>query len=87
MESVKFVPFPPYSPDLNPIEPLWNIVKQEIANDLCKTLAGIEIGISGALKPYWENVKQVWSLLGNTWLTRGVIVFLQRRIDRLYLRC
>jgi transposase len=86
-ESLKFVPFPPYSPDLNPIEPLWNIVKLEIANDLWKTLAGIEVGISGALKPYWENVKQVWSLLGNTWLTRGVIVFLQRRIDRLYLRC
>ena len=83
-ESVKFVPFPAYSPDLNPIEPLWNIVNQEIANDLWKTLAGIEVGISRALKPYWENVKQVWSLLGNTWLTRGVIIFLQRRIERIY---
>ena len=26
-ESVKFVPFPPYSPDLNPIEPLWNVTR------------------------------------------------------------
>ena len=83
-EIVRFVPFPAYSPDLNPIEPLWNVVKQEIANSIWNTLDEIEIGISRALKPYWEDIKQVWSLLGNTWLTRGVIVFLQRRIDRLY---
>ena len=78
------MPFPAYSPDLNPIEPLWNVVKQDIANELWRRLDDIEIGITKALKPYWENIKQVWSLLGNTWLTRGVIVFLQRRIDHLY---
>ncbi len=83
-ERIRFVPFPAYSPDLNPIEPLWNVVKQEIANDVWDTLDGIEVGISRALKPDWEDVKQVGSLLGNTWLTRGVIVFLQRRIDRIY---
>jgi transposase len=83
-KSVRFLPFPAYSPDLNPIEPLWNVLKGEIANGLWETLEDIETGISKALKPYWENVKQVWSLLGNTWLTRGVIVFLQRRIERIY---
>ena len=83
-KSVRFVPFPAYSPDLNPIEPLWNVVKREIANELWKTLEDIETGITQALKPYWKSVKQVWSLLGNTWLTRGVIVFLQRRIERIY---
>ena len=83
-ESVRFLPFPAYSPDLNPIEPLWNVLKLEIANGLWATLEDIETGISKALKPYWENVKQVWSLLGNTWLTRGVIIFLQRRIERIY---
>jgi len=86
-ESVRFLPFPAYSPDLNPIEPLWNVVKQDIGNELWRRLEDIETGISKALKPYWENVKQVWSLLGNTWLTRGVIVFLQRRIDHLYSFC
>ena len=83
-ESVRIVPFPAYSPDLNPIEPLWNVVKREISNKLWKTLEDMERCITKALKPYWKDVKQVWSLLGNTWLTRGVIVFLQRRIDRLY---
>jgi transposase len=84
-ESVRFVPFPAYSPDFNPIEPLWNIVKQEIGNILWSTLNDMETGIDKALKPFWVDVKRVWSLLGNTWLTRAVIVFLQKRIEQLFL--
>jgi len=74
-----------YSPDLNPIEPLWNVVKQEIGNILWSTLDDMETGIDKALKPFWVDVKRVWSLLGNTWLTRGIIIFLQKRIDYLFL--
>lgn len=81
-ESVRFIPFPAYSPDLNPIEPLWDQVKLRIANVAWDTLDDMEVAISEVLKPFWEDVKRVWSLLGNTWLTRGVIVFLQRRIDQ-----
>ena len=86
---MRFIPFPAYSPDLNPIEPLWNAVKQEIVNIVWSTLEDMETGIDKALKPYWKpywtDVKRVWSLLGNTWLTRAVIVFLQKRIDQLFL--
>lgn len=82
-ESVRFIPFPAYSPDLNPIEPLWNQVKQRIANAVWDTLDDMEIAINEVLEPFWQDAKRVWSLLGNTWLTRGVIVFLQRRIDLL----
>ncbi len=83
-ESVRFIPFPSYSPDLNPIEPLWNAVKQEISNIVWSTLEDMETGIDKALKPFWTNVKRVWSLIGNTWLTLAVIVFLQKRIDQLF---
>ena len=84
-ESVRFVPFPAYSPELNPIEPLWNQVKQEIGNIVWSTLEDMETGIDKALKPFWIDVKRVWSLIGNTWLTRGIIIFLQKRIDQLFL--
>jgi transposase len=84
-ESVRFVPFPAYSPELNPIEPLWNQVKQEIGNIVWSTLEDMETGIDKVLKPFWADVKRVWSLLGNTWLTRGVITFLRNRIDQLFL--
>jgi len=80
-ESVRFLPLPAYSPELNPIEPLWDQVKRRIANYAWETLEDIESAIDEVLKPFWEDVKNVWSLLGNTWLTRGVIIFLQRRLE------
>jgi transposase len=80
-ESVRLLPLPAYSPELNPIEPLWDQVKLRIANHAWRTLDGIESAITEVLEPFWQNVKGVWSLLGNTWLTRGVILFLQRRME------
>lgn len=80
-ESLRFLPLPAYSPELNPIEPLWDQVKRHAANDIWETLDGIESSINEALEPFWEQVTRVWSLLGNTWLTRGVIIFLQHRLE------
>lgn len=80
-ESVRLLPLPAYSPELNPIEPLWDQVKLRIANHAWRTLDDIESAITEVLEPFWQKVKRVWSLLGNTWLTRGVILFLQRRIE------
>lgn len=81
VESVRFLPLPAYSPELNPIEPLWDQVKRHVANDIWETLDGIESAINEVLRPFWEYVTRVWSLLGNTWLTRGVIIFLQHRLE------
>ena len=64
-----------------PLELLWDQVKLRIANYAWKTLSDIESAISEVLQPFWQHVKNVWSLLGNTWLTRGVIIFLQRRLE------
>jgi len=80
-ESVRFLPLPAYSPELNPIEPLWDQVKRRIANYAWETLEDMESAIDEVLQPFWQDVKNVWSLLGNTWLTRGVIMFLQRRLE------
>ena len=80
-ESVRLLPLPAYSPELNPIEPLWDQVKRRIANHAWQTLEEMESAISEVLKPYWQDTKQVWSLLGNTWLTRSIIIFLQQRLE------
>jgi len=80
-ESVRFLPLPAYSPELNPVEPLWDQVKLHVANDIWETLDDIESAINEVLEPFWEHVTRVWSLLGNTWLTRGVIIFLQHRLE------
>jgi len=44
-ESIRFLPLPAYSPELNPIEPLWDQVKLGVANDVWETLDGIEPAI------------------------------------------
>jgi transposase len=80
-ESVRFLPLPAYSPELNPIEPLWDQVKLRVANDIWETLDSIGYAIDEVLEPFWKRVMRVWSLLGNTWLTRGVIIFLQHRLE------
>ncbi len=59
----------------------WDQVKRHVANDIWETLDGIESSINEVLEPFWEHVTRAWSLLGNTWLTRGVIIFLQHRLE------
>lgn len=78
-ESVRLLPLPSYSPELNPIEPLWDQVKRRVANYAWETMEKIEAAISEVLEPFWQNVERVRSLLGDTWLTRGVVTFLEQR--------
>lgn len=78
-ESIRLLPLPSYSPELNPIEPLWDQVKRRVANCAWETMEKIEAAISEVLEPFWQNVERVRSLLGDTWLTRGVATFLEQR--------
>ena len=77
--SVRVLPLPAYSPELNPIESLWDPVKRRIANDVWETLEHLEAAISEVLEPFWQQAAHVQSLLGDSWLTRGVATFLDRR--------
>jgi hypothetical protein len=77
--SVRVLPLPPYSPELNPIESLWDPVKRRIAHDVWETLEHMDAAISQVLEPFGQQVEQVQSLLGDSWLTQGVATFLDRR--------
>jgi len=78
-EQIRLLPFPAYCPELNPVEKLWDQVKREVSNAVWETLDSIEEAISKVLKPFWELVELVWSLLGDNWLTNGVSAFLKQR--------
>jgi transposase len=39
LERVHLIPLPPYAPDFNPIEKVWNSAKDEMANHQCPTFA------------------------------------------------
>ncbi len=69
--GVHVLPLPPYSPELNPIEKLWDVIKDGIANRVFETLDAIEQKLAEALRPYWESPEPVLSLVGDGWLHSG----------------
>ena len=75
-EGVHILPLPPYSPELNPVETLWDRVKQDAANAVSKTLQDAERVIDNALRPFWESTARVCRLLGNHWITRAGVAYL-----------
>jgi hypothetical protein len=74
-----FIPFPPYCPELNPIEPLWDTVKRTIANQAWDRLEKIEEAMTTAFISFWEHPEKVHSLLGKHPVTQIVKAFLDSR--------
>lgn len=68
-ENVKIITLPAYCPELNPAEKLWDIVKDGICNVDWPTLRALEDKITEKIKPYWEDVTRVVSLIGQGYLT------------------
>lgn len=62
------LPPPPYSPELNPAEKLWDIIKDTTANRVFPTLEAIENTLTQTLRPYWQDALRVLALVGEGWL-------------------
>ena len=75
-EQIRILPLPPYCPELNPMEKLWDQVQRSTSNAVWQTLDAIESEIVGVLQPFWQSVSRVRRFLGENWLTRGVGTFL-----------
>ena len=59
---------PPYSPDLNPIEWLWLMMKKKWLNNIhCKTTADLMDHLETALKDLIDNPQQVAQTVGGNW--------------------
>ena len=63
-DNVRLLPLPAYSPELNPVEPLGDIVKDGIANRLFTALSDLEAAILNELEPWRRNAHLVRQLLG-----------------------
>lgn len=66
--NVRIVSLPPYSPELNPVEKLGDLIKDPIGNILYETLPDIEAAISEKPRPIWHGPERVRSLIGDGWL-------------------
>jgi transposase len=64
---IHLLPLPPYSPELNPIEGLWDQVQDLTCNRRQASLDALEETLTAALRPFWETPAKVLSLIHH-WL-------------------
>lgn len=65
---VHLVELPPYSPELNPVEAIGDLIKDRIGNALWETLEALEDALGEELRPLWENAQRVRRLVSHPWL-------------------
>jgi transposase len=66
--NMRLLPLPPYSPELNPVERLDDLVKDNICNQLFDKLPALERAILAELAPLRESGQRVEQLIGHGWL-------------------
>ena len=62
-DNVRIITLPAYSPELNPIEGLWDQVKDGLCNKVFATLADLEIVLRDELQRFWRDTPRVQSLI------------------------
>lgn len=71
-DSVRVLTLPPYTPELNPVETLWDRVAEAVSNTVWQTLGHIQQAIEPVLQAFWSCQQRVRSLLGDFWVHRKV---------------
>lgn len=66
--NVHLLSLPPYSPELNPVEAIGDLIKDRLGNVLWQTLDAMEEAIGEELRPLYENADRVRRLVSHPWL-------------------
>ena len=61
------LPLPRYSPELNPAEQVFRVLRPKLANRIFATITELEDAITTALQPYWEQPALIKRLTGYPW--------------------
>lgn len=70
--GVHLIALPPYSPELNPVEIIGDLLKDRIANTLWTTLDSLEEALGEELRPIYESAERVRRLVSHPWLVDQV---------------
>ena len=65
---IHLLALPPYSPELNPVEVIGDVIKDRIANTLWQTLEALEEALGEELRPIYESAERVRRLVSHPWL-------------------
>jgi transposase len=68
-ENVRLLPLPPYSPELNPVEHLWEEIREKwFPNLVFDSLTGVEDRLVEALAALEKNSQRVAQITGFDWI-------------------
>ena len=70
--NVRVITLPAYSPELNPVEKLWDPMKDEICHRVFATVEELRGALTGWLKEFWSDGTRALSLIGRGWLLASV---------------
>jgi len=66
--NVRILTLPPYSPELNPMEKFWDIIKDKICTHCWESMEELEGVITEVLHEWWNKPAQFSSLFTNSYL-------------------
>jgi len=64
--NVRMITLPPYCPEVNPVEKLWDHLKDTLCDRIDDTIEQLEDKITEFLKAFWESPERIalWSATG-----------------------
>jgi transposase len=72
-KNMRLLALPPYSPELNPAELLWDELREkEFANRVFETLRGVVVQLRSGLDRLRRHPKELMSLTGWDWIIRSL---------------
>ena len=66
--NVVVVRQPPYSPELNPVERLWDMLRDALCNRSWASLEDLLEAATRWLRDFWEDPRRIFSLIGQGWM-------------------
>ena len=67
--QVRVIDRPPYCPEWNPCEQLWDILKDDLANQVFPSIQKLRAGMKDTRRRFRESASTVLSLIGRDWFT------------------
>ncbi len=66
--NVRIIKLPPYCPELNPVEKVWDMMRDALCNQAFATLEAMENAMTTWLEEFWADKRNVPNLIGRGWL-------------------
>lgn len=75
-EGVHRIALPPYSPELNPAERWFEVLRKELADRIFENLEELQQALTEALRPFWDEPDILKRLTGYPWWRQAVALLL-----------